>query len=84
MKKPRYALRFESGDKLTLKQAVLCKCYDCMGNYADGKRDCVMPECSLYQFMPYGSAWKGRVRKINPKNIERMRLLQAKRHIKKG
>ena len=41
------------GNKLTLKQAVNAKCYDCMGFYADGKVDCEMPSCTLYPFMPY-------------------------------
>jgi hypothetical protein len=57
---------FETGKKLTLKQSVLAKCADCMGNYADGKIDCRVPECSLYPFMVYGVGWKGRVKKIIP------------------
>ena len=41
------------GGKLTHKQAILAKCYDCMGSYDDGKKDCEVPNCPLYQFMPY-------------------------------
>ena len=84
MKKPKYVLKFERGDKLTFKQAILNKCFDCMGNYADGKRDCVMSECSLYQFMPYGAVWRGRVRGIRPKISDRMAVLRAKKGIKEG
>jgi len=38
---------FSLGKKLTLKQSFLAKCADCMGNYADGKLDCKIEECSL-------------------------------------
>jgi hypothetical protein len=44
-----------NGGRLTFKQAILAKCYDCMGFYADGKADCAIPECPLYPVMPYGS-----------------------------
>ena len=30
-------LKFNCGEKLSFRQAILAKCYDCMGNYADGK-----------------------------------------------
>ncbi len=41
------------GKKLTLKQAILAKCYDCMGYFNDGKVDCEVKGCSLHPFMPY-------------------------------
>ena len=47
-------LKHLGGQRLRMKQAILAKCFDCMGYYADGKVDCNMPHCSLYQFMPYG------------------------------
>tara|TARA_Y100000310_G_C20667557_1_gene808455 strand:+ start:2084 stop:2335 length:252 start_codon:yes stop_codon:yes gene_type:complete len=40
------------GKRLTQKQAILAKCYDCMGGY-DKKMDCEIPKCSLHPFMPY-------------------------------
>ena len=46
-------LKHLSGQKLTFKQAVYARCYDCMGYYADGKVDCNMPHCSLHPFMAY-------------------------------
>ncbi len=54
--------KYQSGSKLSLKQAILAKCADCLGLYADGKADCDMPDCPLYPFMPYGVAWKSRQR----------------------
>jgi hypothetical protein len=41
------------GDKLTHKQAILAKCYDCMNGYLDGKMDCGIKDCPLYPVMPY-------------------------------
>jgi len=46
-------MRQRSGKRLSYKQAVLAKCYECMGYYADGKLDCEIPDCPLYGFMPY-------------------------------
>lgn len=46
-------LKHLSGERLTLKQAVNARCYDCAGFYADGKHDCKMPHCPLHPFMPY-------------------------------
>lgn len=46
-------LRHLRGKTITLKQAILAKCYDCLGYYADGKQGCKMPDCPLYPYMPY-------------------------------
>ena len=48
-------LKHRSGKKLTYRQAVLAKCYECMGYYADGKSDCLISDCPLFNFMPYRS-----------------------------
>ena len=42
-----------NGGRLTIRQMVLAKCFDCMGYFADGKVDCEMPDCPLYPLMPY-------------------------------
>ena len=41
------------GEKLTYKKAVHAKCYECMGYFIDGRCDCEIPRCPLYQFMIY-------------------------------
>jgi len=41
------------GIRLTQRQMILAKCYDCMNGYLDGKVDCKIKECPLYPFMPY-------------------------------
>lgn len=45
--------KHQQGKRLTLKPAVHAKCFDCMAHYDDGRRDCEMPECPLYSWMPY-------------------------------
>ena len=42
-----------NNEKLTLKQAVMAKCYDCCGYYQDGKLPCTSKRCALFPFMPY-------------------------------
>ena len=42
-----------NGKKITRKEAMLAKCYECMGYYQDGKQDCMGKSCPLYQFYPY-------------------------------
>ena len=46
-------IKFVSGGRLTPLRAIQAKCYDCMGYYADGKRDCEQHDCPLHRFMPY-------------------------------
>ena len=41
------------GKKLSYKQAVMAKCYDCMSGYPDGAYDCQAFNCPLYPMMPY-------------------------------
>jgi len=46
-------LRHMDGEKITRKQAMLAKCFDCMGYYRDGRRDCKESICPLYPYAPY-------------------------------
>ena len=48
------------GERLTIRQMVLAKCFDCMGYFADGKADCEIPDCPLYPLMPYRKGEKYR------------------------
>jgi hypothetical protein len=44
------------GKPLSAKQSIAAKCYDCMGygeTDVNGSRDCQVPYCSLYPYMPY-------------------------------
>lgn len=48
-------LKYLGRDRITQRQAILAKCYDCMAYYADGRNDCKALDCPLYPFMPYSS-----------------------------
>jgi hypothetical protein len=41
------------GGRLTQRQMILAKCYDCMNGYLDGKIECEIKDCPLYPLMPY-------------------------------
>jgi hypothetical protein len=40
-------------ERLTRGDAIKAKCYDCCAGYTDGKRDCLIPDCSLHPYMPF-------------------------------
>lgn len=40
-------------EKLTRSNAMAAKCHQCSGEYFDGKSDCNVPVCPLYNWMPY-------------------------------
>lgn len=46
-------LRYLQGEKLTYKEALLAKCYDCDGGHSDGRYDCEVLTCPLRMYMPY-------------------------------
>jgi hypothetical protein len=59
----REALKHLDDQRLTYRGAIVAKCYECMVYYADGKVDCNIPTCPLYQYMPYkGKTLKRRER----------------------
>jgi hypothetical protein len=45
--------KYLEGKKITYKEAVLGKCYECNLGYSDGKYSCEIPDCPLFTFMPY-------------------------------
>lgn len=40
------------GEKLTRREAILAKCYDCNGGN-ESNHDCGVKFCPLYQYSPY-------------------------------
>ena len=54
-----HQLRHLRGEKLTYREAGLAKCAECCCGYADGRHDCEIPACPLYQFMPYKGKSEG-------------------------
>jgi hypothetical protein len=53
------------GKRLTLRQMILAKCYDCMGYFVDGKVDCNISDCALYPLMPYRKGEKYQLKTIS-------------------
>ena len=49
----RFYLKHLDGETLSHRQRILAKCFECMGGYADGRIDCKIPDCPLYELMPY-------------------------------
>lgn len=48
-----YLRKYWTGTTLTRKQAIIATCAECNGFYVDGRRDCEIDRCPLYQWMPY-------------------------------
>lgn len=61
--------RFLNGEKLTYREAVLAKCYDCDGGHSDGRYDCEVLSCPLRMYMPYKD-------KQSPHSIKAQRRLE--------
>lgn len=49
----RALARYLAGGRLSRTQAILAKCCECNCDYADGRADCGIPKCPLYQWHPY-------------------------------
>lgn len=59
----------DEGKRLTQKQMIEAKCYDCMGFYADGKIDCRVERCALYPVMPYREGGPRKSMARSPRNV---------------
>ena len=68
-------LRHLDGEKLTRNQAIVAKCFDCMGMFIDGRLDCRMPNCPLFPFRSYKDSLKP---VIKPPTILRKAVKQHK------
>jgi hypothetical protein len=71
------------GERLSTRQMIIAKCYDCLGYYSDGTGcDCLIPECPLYPLQPYrkGPKYVGKTfsAEAREKMAARGRLISAK------
>jgi hypothetical protein len=48
-----HLIKHLEGSRLTQREIIEAKCFECMGGYADGPYDCRIPDCPLYPLMPY-------------------------------
>jgi hypothetical protein len=67
-----------SGERLTIKQMAIAKCYDCMGFYSDGRgQDCELGCCPLYPIMPYRKSGEKYSTRKSPMTEEHKEKLRA-------
>jgi len=62
----RELLKYLTSERLTRKEAMLAKCYECMNGYADGKVDCGIESCPMYPYMPFSAHKNTSGRKLTP------------------
>jgi hypothetical protein len=48
-------IRHLEGESISRAEAMLAKCYDCCAGYSDGGKDCEVPHCPIYGYMPYNT-----------------------------
>lgn len=72
------------GERLTSRQMIMAKCYDCMGYFSDGRgADCEIKECSLYPVMPYRQKGEKHTTKtMSEENKQKNRDRMLARHAK--
>lgn len=49
----KHLLAHMEGKRLTFKQAINAKCFECMNGFVDGRNDCGIADCPLYPWMPF-------------------------------
>ena len=76
-------LKYLGDGKVTRKEAMLAKCYECTNGYADGKVDCGIESCPLYPYMPFGACKNTCRRELTPEQRAEVgqRLKKARIHI---
>ena len=67
----RELLKYLEGERLTRKETMLAKCYECCNGYVDGKVDCRVESCPLYPYMPFNpKIQKKKGRELTPEQRE--------------
>ena len=79
-------LKYLGEGKVTRKEAILAKCYECTNGYADGKVDCGIESCPLYPYMPFSACKNTSRRKLTLEQRAEVaeRLTQARKQRKKN
>lgn len=45
--------KYREGRRLTMREQIKAKCYECTGGYIDGVEDCRVTDCPTYPSHPY-------------------------------
>lgn len=49
----KHLIKHLEGGKLSRSEAMQAKCYDCMGHFVDGRQDCMLEACPMFNYRPY-------------------------------
>ena len=71
-------IRHFEGDRNTIRQMALAKCYDCMGYYSDGREECGIELCPLYPIMPYRAGEKYAAKTLSAAHREKLSKRMSK------
>ena len=66
-------IKYLEGDRLTPRQTILAKCYECTNFYADGRMDCKISDCPSYPYMPYREGGVKPTKKVSEEQKEKAR-----------
>jgi hypothetical protein len=72
------------GKQLTPSGAIRAKCYECTGGFDQGRNDCMVPDCPLYQFYPYGKWGIRKKRQMSPEHKARLQNLARGRSLQRA
>lgn len=73
-------IKHQKDERLSLKEMIQAKCYECCGGYVDGRVNCKIPECPLYPQMPYRAGGVQPLRKVSDEQKQRFKARMAKRN----
>ena len=71
------------GKQLTPTQGIKAMCYSCTGAFDAGK-DCQVPDCPLYQFLPYGNWGSRKKRQMSPEHKAKLQNLARERSLQRA
>jgi len=66
-------MKYLEGGRLTRKEAMLSKCFECCNGYADGRVDCQVESCPIYGFMPFATHKNRPRRELTPEQKVELR-----------
>jgi uncharacterized protein YjdB len=70
-----HLLKHIDGGKLSRKEAMQAKCYDCMGYFIDGRADCRIKNCPMFDYRPFKD-------RPESKKIAKTMLSEANKEVK--
>jgi len=68
------------GKELSRAESMIAMCYGCCAGYTDGAKDCLVPNCPMYGFMPYAEKKQSDrpKRVLSPEHLAKMAAARRK------